>query len=565
MKPTFHAGKGGFTLIHLAVLMVAFGAFLAASLPFFNMGIRLRALETSEDVMVQARDAIEAFAIANNRLPCPDGGAVGDSVDGEEDSVASNCTGAFGWLPFRTLGLSSGADSYGGLIRYGVNPSLASPSIASVAAFRQLLITAGTAAFDATLVHTTAEGEACTAGTNVPFAIVSYGPDGGVANDNNAAPPCFESPDRARSSTYDDTVMDSSFFRLDSLGTDITTDDTVLPAFTAARRELGADMEVFYPFTTDTADWSGNTRDLTTPAVAGPSQPTPVADRHSTAASPNTSARRLVQSASATQYLQVNNDSGSVNAMGFNLSGTDFTIMAWVNQTANVLTTDQDYSCVLCNMDSTGGYIFGITSGATTATGGSVYFRGGPAATARSSTGTVPLGSWNHLAVTFDTSDGEIHFYINGVRSDPATVSSTVTNPDTTTPGWTGVGGNSMVAVGAPVVTSFGGGYVAGSIIADSVPTTVPWTITVVDALGTFSVTSSVGTLTAGSVGTDYVSPYFIVPSTAWTGTWAIGDTLVFNGPSRPTRFDGDLDDVRIYKRRFSDQEILSQYNREKP
>lgn len=105
----------GFSLLELSVAIAVSALigllvwkFLAVSTPVAN-GNR------AELSLLQAQDAIEGFAQANYRLPCP-----ASSVGGSEDCDSGASSG---WLPARTLGLS-GIDP----IKYGAASGLMSAS-----------------------------------------------------------------------------------------------------------------------------------------------------------------------------------------------------------------------------------------------------------------------------------------------------------------------------------------------------------------------------------------------------------------------------------------------------
>ena len=114
----------GFTLVEIAIVVFIFGLILVAGLKLLAAQAE-NALQTQTDTKLAViRDSLVRYLAANNRLPCPDTsscngqGALAFTVaappDGIENrSVAGDpttkCAGAFGVLPFQTLGLSRDA------------------------------------------------------------------------------------------------------------------------------------------------------------------------------------------------------------------------------------------------------------------------------------------------------------------------------------------------------------------------------------------------------------------------------------------------------------------------
>lgn len=98
----------GFTLVEMAVALVALGILALAALALWRHGAQERTAMVERHALARSEDAVIGFAFANHRLPCPD-----TTGDGREDCSG----GGLGALPWRTVGLSQpGAQAP----RYGV-------------------------------------------------------------------------------------------------------------------------------------------------------------------------------------------------------------------------------------------------------------------------------------------------------------------------------------------------------------------------------------------------------------------------------------------------------------
>lgn len=104
----------GFSLLELAVAIAAVGALGLLLSQAYQGGDALRAQQQAEATLQQAHEALQAFALAHGRLPCPD-----TDGDRREGDAAGNCpaTARVGLLPAETLGLMLAVDA---LPRYAV-------------------------------------------------------------------------------------------------------------------------------------------------------------------------------------------------------------------------------------------------------------------------------------------------------------------------------------------------------------------------------------------------------------------------------------------------------------
>jgi type II secretory pathway pseudopilin PulG len=123
-RNTRQASTEGFTLVEIAIVVFIFGLILVAGLKLLAAQAE-NAVQTQTDAKLSViRDSIVRYLAANNRLPCPDTafgngpGPLAFTVAAPPDGIENRavpgdptkaCAGAFGVLPFQTLGLSRDA------------------------------------------------------------------------------------------------------------------------------------------------------------------------------------------------------------------------------------------------------------------------------------------------------------------------------------------------------------------------------------------------------------------------------------------------------------------------
>ncbi|HYG05420.1 MAG TPA: type II secretion system protein [Stenotrophomonas sp.] len=96
--------QAGFTVLEMAVSIGVVGALaLLAGTSYRDYG-QWRARSHAEADAEVARQALRAFALRNQRLPCPDRSSYGD---GAREGLAGSCPGGaqVGWLPYEAVGL----------------------------------------------------------------------------------------------------------------------------------------------------------------------------------------------------------------------------------------------------------------------------------------------------------------------------------------------------------------------------------------------------------------------------------------------------------------------------
>gem|GEM_PF-2789441 len=128
-------GCSGFTLIEMAVVMVIAGVIISIMATVLPSLLQAGKIKKSRAILEKINYATQGFVSATGRLPCPD-----ISGDGKEDRndggtagnpVDDTCAAYVGDLPFLTLGLSSGTDVWGYMIKYGVYEDLIKTTVST--------------------------------------------------------------------------------------------------------------------------------------------------------------------------------------------------------------------------------------------------------------------------------------------------------------------------------------------------------------------------------------------------------------------------------------------------
>ncbi|MBF0152759.1 MAG: LamG domain-containing protein [Magnetococcales bacterium] len=213
----------GSMLLWVSFGMVALGSVIATSLPRMSGLVNRDKATANEKVILEVRNAIEGFAAANRRLPCPD-----TNGSGLEVCPLTSTTNPSGKIPYRTLGLSSANDSYGNPYRYATYVDTIGSTAATTADLTATTHTSSTfcsALNSATIPNVATRlsevDSAGANGVNVPFVVVSPGPkdangnntNGLLDGNNETLTVRYDYPSRVTNSTYDDRVIDSNFDR----------------------------------------------------------------------------------------------------------------------------------------------------------------------------------------------------------------------------------------------------------------------------------------------------------------------------------------------------------------
>lgn len=114
----------GFTLTELAVVFTIISLLLATAMYTLSAQTEQRNFEETRRRLEAARELVQAFAVANGRLPCP----ATTASAGQEAGAAGACTTAYGgFLPARAVGFQImdtagyALDAWGNRIRYAVS------------------------------------------------------------------------------------------------------------------------------------------------------------------------------------------------------------------------------------------------------------------------------------------------------------------------------------------------------------------------------------------------------------------------------------------------------------
>jgi len=203
-----YKNERGFSLIEVAVVMFILVLLLGSVLVPLGTQIEQRKVSDTQKSLEQIREALLGFAIINGRLPCPDTDTNPAAAGYGEEEAACAAPTAEGYLPWKTLGVTS-MDAFGtartatgsprfGDWRYRVHRSFA-------VAFS---LTTGVASTDNLAVRDSA-GNLISSGTERPVAIVySAGPNN-VPDGQNASYEATNGVYQADvpSATFDDILI----------------------------------------------------------------------------------------------------------------------------------------------------------------------------------------------------------------------------------------------------------------------------------------------------------------------------------------------------------------------
>ncbi len=221
----------GFTLIEMAMVMVIAGIILSTIMTVLPSVLRTAKAKETRALLDKYDYALQGYVLANFRLPFAD-----KNKDGIEDGNKNSDLGTnvyIGFLPYKTLGLSSGNDAWGHSIRYAVygkaglgkknltyafvgikDPAASPPSNPNY--FRTALDAAAIGTHDPAIVYTIDAGGTCGIigpNLNQAYVIASGGPKDLDGNgqffdhcNGNLTSPCFDADNKTQTLSYDDLV-----------------------------------------------------------------------------------------------------------------------------------------------------------------------------------------------------------------------------------------------------------------------------------------------------------------------------------------------------------------------
>jgi prepilin-type N-terminal cleavage/methylation domain-containing protein len=104
----------GFTLVEIAIVLMIVTILLGYSVALFPVQQELKQYRQVESEMDGIIEQLMAFAQVNGRLPCPD--TDNDGAENRDLGPPIGCTGWFGFLPARTLGINGKYNANGVLV-----------------------------------------------------------------------------------------------------------------------------------------------------------------------------------------------------------------------------------------------------------------------------------------------------------------------------------------------------------------------------------------------------------------------------------------------------------------
>jgi hypothetical protein len=223
----------GFSLLELGITLAALGVLGLLLSRGYDGSDDRRSQQRARAETEQAHQALQAFMLAQHRLPCPD--INGDGREGAGGHCPADARS--GWLPLETLGLALRAD---GRPRYAVYrdaaadlvmPAAAAPGVDADPqdghrALLRALITAAGQPLSSSQPHLTGDGGSlgsidCNANVTANSAFVVLAPATDRSGDGDRFDPphtgygtvaglCFASPSAPLAHAYDDIVHATS-------------------------------------------------------------------------------------------------------------------------------------------------------------------------------------------------------------------------------------------------------------------------------------------------------------------------------------------------------------------
>lgn len=108
--------RSGFTLIEMAVVLVIVGIIISIMATVLPSLIKSAKVKKTRAILEKMDYAIRGKLISDQKLPY---------ADSDKDGIADDSV-YYGWLPYKNLGLSSGDDTWGNRLKYGVHEDVVS-------------------------------------------------------------------------------------------------------------------------------------------------------------------------------------------------------------------------------------------------------------------------------------------------------------------------------------------------------------------------------------------------------------------------------------------------------
>ena len=186
----------GFTILEMAVVLVIIGLLLGGMLIPLSTQVESTRIKETQQELDEITDALIGFAIANQRLPCPD-----LNGDGVEDNVPPPCNRE-GDVPWATLGVGR-EDAWNNTIRYRVDEAFSAAAPIPDPADTSSRLG----------VQDRGGAQLTVAQPDGPVAIIFSRGSDGVPNDWNVTPgaPITCAADWQQNCTYIQDVLDPGF------------------------------------------------------------------------------------------------------------------------------------------------------------------------------------------------------------------------------------------------------------------------------------------------------------------------------------------------------------------
>ncbi len=205
--------KKGFTLIEMALVIMVIGIIVSAVTSIVPEFIQSGKIKKTQAIVDKNIYAIEGYLAANGRCPCPDtdGDGLEDRNDQGTGDVTDDTCGASdiyeGDLPYRTIGLSSGQDSWGTALRYAVYDNSTKTTTERLCEMLGRFVERAHDFTDENFLHTNSGGVKL----NQAYAVVSAGPDKDFDDKNTPLNMEYEIPGKMGGPDYDDILSVYSF------------------------------------------------------------------------------------------------------------------------------------------------------------------------------------------------------------------------------------------------------------------------------------------------------------------------------------------------------------------
>ncbi|MCP4717255.1 MAG: type II secretion system protein [Deltaproteobacteria bacterium] len=203
----------GFTLIETAFVIIVLGVIVSILTSLVPQRLKAGKNDATQAIVADSDQALEGYLAAFGRLPCPD--TSGDGFENRSNSgtpanfADDTCSAYVGDLPFRTVGLPAGQDSWGSSLEYAVHADLiGNASVTLCASLKSIIVSV--AACDTAKLHATSSGSS----VNQACLVISSGPNRQRDGLNSGSDLEFEAPDRLPVSDYDDILVSRPFVNL---------------------------------------------------------------------------------------------------------------------------------------------------------------------------------------------------------------------------------------------------------------------------------------------------------------------------------------------------------------